>query len=208
MKRNLWSSVGRENSQDLTYKIIPYFIVKAMVDIIGQNATKVILRKIDMFNLLELRETPSLDETIPLENLLRLMEINMKIFGESYAVFSRKAGYDAAREVKFPDTIMNIIEDSSKFADWRRSMKKISERLLAPFGSRVEQNLLDDGYVTKIYKCPECRGLKTNKPCCYFLSSFISGIIKRLFNIEVNVNEVRCIALGEEFCEFRVILKR
>ena len=198
----------KETSQDLTYKIIPYFIVKAMVDIIGQNATKVILREIDMLNLLELRETPSLDETIPLENLLRLMETNMKIFGESYAVFSRRAGYDAARDVKFPDTIMDIIKDSSKFADWRRSMKKLSERLLAPVGSRVEQNLLDDGYVTKIYKCPECRGLKTNKPCCYFLSSFIGGIIKRLFNIEVDVDEVRCMALGEEFCEFRVILKR
>jgi len=204
----LWSFIRRETSQDLTYKIIPYFIVKAMVAIIGQNATKVILRRIDMLNLLELRETPSPDETIPLENLLRLMETNMKIFGESYAVFSRRAGYDAARDIKLPDTIMDIVEDSSKFADWRRSMKKLSERLLAPVGSRMEQNLLNDGYVAKIYKCPECRGLKTNKPCCYFLSSFIGGIIKRLFNIEVNVNEVRCMALGEEFCEFRVILKR
>ena len=193
-----------KSSQPLVNKIILYFVVRAMVDIIGENATKVVLREAGMLDLLELDEPPDPDEVIPLENMTRLRRINMKIFGDAHIVFSRRAGTIAARKMKLPRGVESIIKLSSKIADWRKIMADVSNRLLAPVDSRMEQELINGGYTARIYNCPECRGVKSNKPCCYFLSGFTEGIIRRLFNLNVTVVETRCIATGDEFCEFKV----
>jgi len=193
-----------KSSQPLVNKIILYFVVRAMADIIGENATKVVLREAGMLDLLELDEPPDPDEVIPLENVTRLRRINMKIFGDAHVVFSRRAGAIAARKMRLPHEVERIIKSSSKIADWRRIMADISNRLLASADSTMEQELINGGYIARIYNCPECRGIKSNKPCCFFLSGFIEEIIRRLFNLNVNVIETRCIATGDEFCEFKV----
>ena len=194
-----------KSSQPLVNKMILYFAVRAMADIIGENATKVVLREAEMLDLLELDEPPSPDEVIPLENLTRLRRINMKIFGDAHVVFSRRAGMIAARKMQLPRGIESVIELSSKTVDWRKIMADVSNRLLAPADSRMEQKLINGGYIARIYNCPECRGIKSNRPCCYFLSGFTEGIIRRLFNLSVTVVETRCIATGDIFCEFKVI---
>ena len=193
-----------KSSQPLVNKMILYFAVRAMADIIGENATKVVLREAEMLDLLELDEPPSPDEVIPLENLTRLRRINMKIFGDAYVVFSRRAGMIAARKMQLPRGIESVIELSSKTVDWRKIMADVSNRLLAPADSRMEQKLINGGYIARIYNCPECRGIKSNRPCCYFLSGFTEGIVRRLFNLSVTVIETKCIATGDKFCEFKV----
>jgi len=193
-----------KSSQPLVNKMILYFAVRAMADIIGENATKVVLREAEMLDLLELDEPPSPDEVIPLENLTRLRRINMKIFGDAHVVFSRRAGMIAARKMQLPRGIESVIELSSKTVDWRKIMADVSNRLLAPADSRMEQKLINGGYIARIYNCPECRGIKSNRPCCYFLSGFTEGIVRRLFNLSVTVIETKCIATGDKFCEFKV----
>jgi len=194
-----------KSSQPLANKIILYFVVRAMVDIIGENATKVVLREAGMLDLLELDEPPDPDEVIPLEKMTRLRRINMKIFGDAHVVFSRRAGIMAARKMRLPHGVESIIKLSSKITDWRKMVADVSNRLLAPADSRMEQELINGGYIARIYNCPECRGIKSNKPCCYFLSGFTEGIIQRLFNLNATVVETKCIAVGDEFCEFKVI---
>jgi len=193
-----------KSSQPLVNKMILYFAVRAMADIIGENATKVVLREAEMLDLLELDEPPSPDEVIPLENLTRLRRINMKIFGDAHVVFSRRAGMIAARKMQLPRGVESVIELSSKTVDWRKIMADVSNRLLAPADSRMEQKLINGGYIARIYNCPECRGIKSNRPCCYFLSGFTEGIVRRLFNLSVTVIETKCIATGDKFCEFKV----
>jgi len=192
-----------KSSQPLANKIILYFVVRAMVDIIGENATKVVLREAGMLDLLELEKPPDPDEVIPLENMTRLRRINMRIFGDAHVVFSRRAGMIAAKKMRLPRGVESIIKISS-IADWRKIVADVSNRLLAPADSRMEQELINGGYIARIYNCPECRGIKSNKPCCYFLSGFTEGIIRRLFNLSVTVIETKCIATGDDFCEFKV----
>jgi len=182
-----------------------YYTAKAMVDTVGENAAKIVLRRAGLLDLLELEEPPEPDETIPLEKALRLKAENMRFFGDTYVAFSRGAGMLAARSMKLPRLVRPILRITTLGGDWRKAMAQVGKRILESLNARVEVDLQEKGYTARVYNCPECRGLRADRPICYFMVGFTTGIIQRLFKIKVDVVERRCIAKGDEYCEFHVL---
>jgi len=54
----------------------------------------------------------------------------------------------------------------------------------------------------------ECAGLKSKEPASYFFRGVISGLLSQLWRVDVNVSEVKCVALGDKYCEFLAIPSR
>lgn len=50
----------------------------------------------------------------------------------------------------------------------------------------------------------ECKHLQKEKPNSQFLRGFIAGVVSSLWQAEVKVEEVTCIATGSSFCQFLV----
>ena len=45
---------------------------------------------------------------------------------------------------------------------------------------------------------------RSDRPICHFLRGFLSGVVSYVTGVKVVLTEVRCLALGNEWCEFRV----
>ena len=43
---------------------------------------------------------------------------------------------------------------------------------------------------------------RSNQPCCHFLRGFLAGFLSELFSKEISVDEEKCAAKGDEYCEF------
>jgi len=199
-----WRIVVKSETQPKVYKLVLYFYAKALTDMVGGMAAKAVLRHAGLLDILELEETPEPNEMIPLGSVRRLREAGVRFFGDTYVAFVRRAGRLAARDIRLPTGVEAVVRIASRFRDWRKLMVRVSERFLSPTGARVEVKYLERGYVARVYNCPECAGLSSEKPYCYFLVGFTKGIVKRLCNLDVEVKETRCIAVGDDFCEFKV----
>lgn len=43
---------------------------------------------------------------------------------------------------------------------------------------------------------------RSNQPSCHFLRGFLAGFLSELFAKEVSVDEEKCVAKGDEYCQF------
>jgi len=50
----------------------------------------------------------------------------------------------------------------------------------------------------------ECVGVKSNEPNSHLFRGLLSGFMTKLWKEEVLVKEVKCVAKGDEYCEFRI----
>ncbi len=67
--------------------------------------------------------------------------------------------------------------------------------------STVEEK--EDHYVYTIHKCPVCYGRHSEKPCCFVATGLLQEGLKWVSGgHEFRVNESKCIAVGEDVCEF------
>jgi len=48
----------------------------------------------------------------------------------------------------------------------------------------------------------EARGVRSKEPFCYFFKGYLVGFLSELFQDDVAVSEDRCVAKGDEDCEF------
>ena len=56
-----------------------------------------------------------------------------------------------------------------------------------------------------VYDSIECRqGIGSENPYSHYIRGIIAGVFKNIFGGEVDVKEMKCIAVGDEYCEFRV----
>lgn len=67
--------------------------------------------------------------------------------------------------------------------------------------STVEEK--EDYFVYTIHKCPVCYGRHTEKACCFVATGLLQEGLKWVSGgHEFRVNESKCIAVGEDVCEF------
>jgi len=55
-----------------------------------------------------------------------------------------------------------------------------------------------------VKNCFEARAVKSKQPVCYFIKGYLTGFLTVLMQKPVNLSEVRCLAKGDEYCEFIV----
>jgi len=72
----------------------------------------------------------------------------------------------------------------------------------------VDVNLKKGYAKLRIYKNFECE-LSSNKkkPQSHFYRGAIAGVFSRVFKKDVNVKEIKCIAMGDPYCEFEIKAK-
>jgi len=58
--------------------------------------------------------------------------------------------------------------------------------------------------VIRIENCATARKYKSNRPMCFFISGFISGVADAILNEVTDCTETKCMAKGDPFCEFEV----
>ena len=187
------------------YKVIVYHYVDALVETVGREAAKAVLRHARLPNLLS---SPSLnvDETVSLESFKRLKVSSMKLFGRSYGAVVRRAGYLTALSTPFPKAVGSTVRFASFFGGWRSILMLAVKSFFKPTGAKPELRTAVNGCLLKIHECPECKDAECQSPCCYFMCGFVSGVLERLCEVRAEVVEASCAASGDECCEFLITL--
>ena len=155
------------------YKGVVYYYVDALVQTVGQEAAKAVLRHAGLLDLLS-EAPPRPDETVSMEFVRRFKEASMRFFGQGYGAVVRRAGYLAAVNMRLPTALRPFLGMMKAFEDWRKLMGRVGRRLLEPTGATMELELIKRGYRA------------------------------RVFDVRVEVREVKCRASGDECCEFLV----
>ena len=84
--------------------------------------------------------------------------------------------------------------------------KAIIERtwILFGYGAAEFKILSDKEFVLTVKNSYESSGLSSSKPMCYITEGFLEGVFEGLFGKKVRCRETKCIAMGDEYCEFRI----
>ncbi|MDI6806613.1 MAG: methanogen output domain 1-containing protein [Candidatus Aenigmarchaeota archaeon] len=71
------------------------------------------------------------------------------------------------------------------------------------YGKFVEVSTEEDKLHVKVKNCHNCIGYKrARKPVCYNFSGIFAGIATAIFFKNFECEEIKCIATGDEYCEF------
>lgn len=87
---------------------------------------------------------------------------------------------------------------------------KVSAPLFTPIGFGVMKVLeISDSpphALVRVYRCFECECApeKVDKPYSHLVRGMMAGVSTHLFGIEMAVKEIKCIAIGDPYCEFEV----
>ena len=70
----------------------------------------------------------------------------------------------------------------------------------------IEINITTEASNVKVYDSLECKqGIGSKEPYSHLIRGILGGLFKRIYSHEVKVKEVKCIAVGDEYCEFNII---
>ncbi len=87
-------------------------------------------------------------------------------------------------------------------------LSKISAPLFTPIGFGIMNVLkISDNppyaYI-RVHGCFECECApqKSDKPYSHLVRGMVAGVLTELFEVEMTVKEIKCIAMGDPYCEF------
>jgi transcriptional regulator with PAS, ATPase and Fis domain len=72
-------------------------------------------------------------------------------------------------------------------------------------GEIVITDMTDDKIIFRLFDCFTCSDMKhLSKPICFFEAGILAGAVSNIRKQNMDANEVKCNALGDDFCEFEV----
>lgn len=82
----------------------------------------------------------------------------------------------------------------------------LAEKIMAlGIGQIVMTNMSDNKIVFRLYDCFTCSDMENiGKPVCYFEAGILAGAVSTISNQDMDAEEVRCNALGDDYCEFEI----
>jgi len=184
--------------------------IKALEDVMGKNGVNAI------FNLAHL---PELIDNYPPDNLER--EFNFADFsalnlaleemygprgGRGLALRAGRAAFaDALRNfgalAGVGDLAFKVLPLHAKLRIGVPAMAKIFSQISDQYSTVREE---DDVFVYTIHRCPVCWGRSgSDKPVCFIAVGLLQEGLKWVSGgNEFRVNESRCVAMGDEVCDF------
>jgi len=87
--------------------------------------------------------------------------------------------------------LQNVPELSKLYLSFGWGRPEIVRLNLAPFGATI-----------RLFDCFECSGQSSTKPNSQFVRGHMTGLINVIFGTRVKCVETKCLALGDECCEF------
>ncbi len=184
--------------------------IKALEDVMGKNGVNAI------FNLAHL---PELIDNYPPDNLER--EFNFADFsalnlaleemygprgGRGLALRAGRAAFaDALRNfgalAGVGDLAFKVLPLHAKLRIGIPSMAKIFSQISDQYSTVREE---DDVFVYTIHRCPVCWGRSgSDKPVCFIAVGLLQEGLKWVSGgNEFRVNESKCVAMGDDVCDF------
>ena len=99
---------------------------------------------------------------------------------------------------------------AAKISDYFEDSKKALDYLLLYYESLGYGRFKLENYVDGVYfrviarELLECIDVKSDKPNSQIFRGILSGFLSGLWRREVSVLEIRCFAMGDDYCEFEV----
>jgi len=101
----------------------------------------------------------------------------------------------------------NVYEDYKKYVKTSRDILFLFAEAVKAIGwgivEIVHADFNEKIFLIKLYESIECELCKpANEPCGYFSKGIIAGLLSKLTNTSLKVNEIMCIAKGDPYCLF------
>jgi predicted hydrocarbon binding protein len=191
---------------------IALIALKALEEVMGKNGLNAILN---------LAHLPHLIDHFPPDNLEREFDfadfssINLALEemygprgGRGLALRAGRATFDDALRnfgalAGAADLAFVVLPLQAKMRIGIPAMAKIFSQISDQHSTVQEY---DDHFMYTIHRCPVCWGRKdVDKPVCYIATGLLQAGLKWVSGgNEFRVVETKCIAMGEEVCDFRI----
>lgn len=185
--------------------------ILALEDVMGRNGVSAILNLADL---------PDLINQLPPDNLQKQFDFAdiSAINGALEDLYGARGGRGLAQRVgqaTFNDALRNFgalagVGDR----EFKALPLQAKLRIGLPAVARIVNQTSDqhctvdeqDGsFIFSIHSCPVCWGRKSDKPDCYMTIGLLQAGLKWVSGgLEFQVSETKCIAMGDEVCEFAI----
>ncbi|GAB4495644.1 MAG: 4-vinyl reductase [Anaerolineales bacterium] len=187
-----------------------FIILKALEDVMGKNGLNAILNLAGLNNYVDNYPADNLEKTFDFADLssinIALEEMYGPRGGRGLALRAGRATFaDALRNfgalAGAGDLAFKVLPLQAKMRIGIPAMAKIFSQVSDQY-STVEER--ENEFVYTIHKCPVCWGRSgVDKPVCFIAVGLLQEGLKWVSGgNEFRVNESRCVALGDEVCEF------
>jgi len=185
-------------------------IIKALEDVMGKNGLNAILNLAGLNNYVDNYPPDTLEKTFDFADVssinIALEEMYGPRGGRGLALRAGRSTFaDALKNfgalAGVGDLAFKVLPLQAKLRIGIPSMAKIFSQV-SDQHSTVEER--ENEFVYTIHKCPVCWGRSgVDKPACFIAVGLLQEGLKWVSGgNEFRVNESKCIALGEEVCEF------
>jgi predicted hydrocarbon binding protein len=185
-------------------------IIKALEEVMGKNGLNAILNLAGLTNYVDNYPPDNLEKTFDFADVssinIGLEEMYGPRGGRGLALRAGRATFaDALKNfgalAGVGDLAFKVLPLQAKLRIGIPAMAKIFSQVSDQY-STVEER--ENEFVYTIHKCPVCWGRSgVDKPVCFIAVGLLQEGLKWVSGgNEFRVNESKCIALGEEVCEF------
>ncbi|PWH13726.1 MAG: 4-vinyl reductase [Anaerolineae bacterium] len=187
-----------------------YIILKALEDVMGKNGLNAILNLAGLNNYIDNYPADNLEKTFDFADLssinVALEEMYGPRGGRGLALRAGRATFaDALRNfgalAGAGDLAFKVLPLQAKMRIGIPAMAKIFSQVSDQY-STVEER--ENEFVYTIHKCPVCWGRTgLDKPVCFIAVGLLQEGLKWVSGgNEFRVNESKCVAVGDDVCEF------
>jgi predicted hydrocarbon binding protein len=185
-------------------------IIKSLEEVMGKNGLNAILNLGELTNYIENYPTDNLDKGFDFTELsavgTALEEMYGPRGGRGLALRAGRATFSDSLKnfgalAGVADLAFVVLPLQSKLRIGLPAIAKIFSQLSDQY-STVEEK--DDEFIYVIHKCPVCWGRRgADKPVCFIATGLLQEALKWVSGgNEFRVNESKCVAVGDEVCEF------
>lgn len=188
---------------------IVFIALKALEEVMGKNGLNAIL---NLANLPHLINNPPPDNLAREFDFADFSAINLAL-EEMYGPRGGRGLALRAGRAAFADSLRNfgalagvgdlafkVLPLSAKLRIGIPAMARVFSQISDQHSTVKEY---DDHFIYTIHHCPVCWGRTSDKPVCFMATGLLLGGLKWVSGgNEFRVNESKCVAMGDEVCDF------
>lgn len=186
--------------------------IKAWEEVMGKNGMNAILNLAHLANLIDNYPPDNLDLAFDFADFSSINQALEELYGQrgarGLALLAGKATYtDGLRNLGalagMGDPEFRVLPVEVKIRIALPALAKVFSRVSDQYSTVREY---ENEFSYTIHRCPVCWGRHgTDKPICHVIIGLIQASLKLVSEgMEFSVHETKCIAMGDEICEFVV----